>query len=668
MRGEDGLRIALVAVLAAACSIAPGCSQSLTPFGQALVVVDTDLPAPTVIDHLRIDAYTQDAGWFQSLDYALPDARSWPVSFGLTAPDPGDRDVLLRLRAYQGAYVRTYLGERYQPPVKFQEPFVAHDLTSLCANPPELLLGGTVTVRRGRDPFLTRFEGCVPPVGNAVGSAAVHVEIPAHGTYCFGALSTYPSYDAGPSKPAYHQVTLQLRSGCSDAATALACEDGVPFFDSTDYVLPRISLTLDKGPYTLLVGGAFVWQAPTDVVLGAAASSCDALAAPPSPVVPDIPATPIELHGDPAATPPLEPLPSMAVDRLVRLPLRSGVVGQVEVVLGGDCAGVMSKLGDGGIDFESATTCLDPDHPTAPVPVVVPTANPGAAKPSRRGTYAPAAPCPDAAPAPGAICVPGGSFVLGSYGTDSTSMPARIAAVSSFWMDGEEVTVGRLRAAMAGGFQVPRYWDLTDGSTSSDCKWSAVPDGHENYAVTCITWYGARAFCEFEGGDLPTEAQWEYAATGASTDAKTPYPWGFDPPQCSCDSGSAEPCHAPAFGLSDVNFPVKSLWCPGDGPLPVDARIGPNGDVTSLGITGLAGSASEMMRDSYQSYASDCWRAQPTRDPLCWEEEAPERTCRGSDFTGPAKYTLSSLRSVRAQASNTAPTTGFRCVYPVSSP
>jgi len=146
--------------------------------------------------------------------------------------------------------------------------------------------------------------------------------------------------------------------------------------------------------------------------------------------------------------------------------------------------------------------------------------------------------------------VPGGMFYR-SYDGVGYNDSSYAATVSTFRLDKYEVTVGRFRefvnAGMgtqqnpppsgAGGLTLNGLadqggWDtawngslpLISGALITRLKcdvnfqtWSDTPTGNENRPINCIDWYVAMAFCIWDGGFLPTEAEWNYAAAAATT-------------------------------------------------------------------------------------------------------------------------------------------------------
>jgi len=61
--------------------------------------------------------------------------------------------------------------------------------------------------------------------------------------------------------------------------------------------------------------------------------------------------------------------------------------------------------------------------------------------------------------------------------------------------------------------------------------WTSSAGANETYGINCVNWYEAFAFCIWDGGRLPTEAEWEMATAGG-TDNRL-YPWGQAIPMAS---------------------------------------------------------------------------------------------------------------------------------------
>lgn len=121
--------------------------------------------------------------------------------------------------------------------------------------------------------------------------------------------------------------------------------------------------------------------------------------------------------------------------------------------------------------------------------------------------------------------VPAGTFLMGSQDGDSDALdeekPAHEVHLDEYWIGRCEVT----------NEQFARFVAETGHRTTAEMEglmasWRTVKDRWGPQApVVCVSWFDARAYCEWAGGRLPTEAEWEKAARG--TDGRR-YPWGND--------------------------------------------------------------------------------------------------------------------------------------------
>ena len=140
------------------------------------------------------------------------------------------------------------------------------------------------------------------------------------------------------------------------------------------------------------------------------------------------------------------------------------------------------------------------------------------------------------------IYIEGGTFLMAC---GSTSDIQREVTVSGFYIDKYEVTNQEYKEFIdAGGYNEMGYW-TTEGwqwrisSTeygynqndpkprywgSGDTPWESDPySSSADSPVVGVSWYEAKAYATFRGKNLPTEAQWEYAAR---KDRCYKYPWG----------------------------------------------------------------------------------------------------------------------------------------------
>jgi formylglycine-generating enzyme required for sulfatase activity len=220
----------------------------------------------------------------------------------------------------------------------------------------------------------------------------------------------------------------------------------------------------------------------------------------------------------------------------------------------------------------------------------------------------------------GMVYIPAGSFLMGDVGL-MLAQPPHMVTLSAYCMDLTEVTVAAYRGCTS--CTAP-----TAGTTSNAGNWGVT--GRDNHPVNYVDRNQARAYCQSRGGDLPTEAQWEYAARGSGDNH--PYPWGNA---------------APASRLcwrGDV--PTRTSTCP--------VQSYPSGN-SRFGLFDMAGNVGEWTRDFFASY--------PGAPPLGSEGTTYERfrVFRGGSWNNTSASTvLAAHREVVAELFRFS-IIGFRC-------
>jgi len=267
----------------------------------------------------------------------------------------------------------------------------------------------------------------------------------------------------------------------------------------------------------------------------------------------------------------------------------------------------------------------------------------GGDEPASRGRAGPSDPAASAMPRPVAtaasealmrstaaerIVVPAGPFWMGCSADDaacSEDETPSLMQVASFAIDRKEVTViDYARCVDAEGCSDVGLdgFMLNDGPhvPSSRCNYGN-PSKH-NHPVNCVDLAQARAYCQWIGARLPTEAEWEKAARGVD---RRRYPWGNADASC--------------------NFAVMSrgtAGCRAGGTWPVGSKLA---GASPYGVLDLAGNVSEWVEGWYR------------------DAKDGRQITRGGSWASASGRAVSSSARAAGAPSTRSVHLGFRCAH-----
>ncbi|MFC1718367.1 formylglycine-generating enzyme family protein [Candidatus Poribacteria bacterium] len=191
------------------------------------------------------------------------------------------------------------------------------------------------------------------------------------------------------------------------------------------------------------------------------------------------------------------------------------------------------------------------------------------------------------------VLIPAGEFQMGDAFSEGgiDERPIHTVYMDAFYIAAYEVTNAQYRRfVQATGHRAPEGWSYVNGEWRLGFKpWLDTNFNGDDQPVLCVSWEDAKAYCEWAGKRLPTEAEWEKAARGGLVGKK--FPWGDEDPDGT-----------------QCNFADRNA---GDGyqyASPVGG-FAPNG----YGLYDMAGNVWEWCSDWYDpSYYSDSFKENPT--------------------------------------------------------
>jgi sulfatase modifying factor 1 len=248
----------------------------------------------------------------------------------------------------------------------------------------------------------------------------------------------------------------------------------------------------------------------------------------------------------------------------------------------------------------------------------------------------------------GMVWIPRGAYEQGCSKFDDRCAPDekpphQVTISDGFWMDRTEVTVGAYRRfAEATNRAMPPEPVFADESLNPGWADATMP-------IANVTWHEGQSYCEWMGGGLPTEAQWEYAARGG--DAQSSYGNLFQIAWFGDDSGKGSIDAAALFALNPRAY--LGRLAVNRNTLHETGLKAPN----ALGLYDVLGNVWEWTADWY----GDQFYAESQRFDPAGPQKGQARVLRGGSWTDMPTALRVSVRGRRAPTTRSTDT-GFRCV------
>lgn len=250
----------------------------------------------------------------------------------------------------------------------------------------------------------------------------------------------------------------------------------------------------------------------------------------------------------------------------------------------------------------------------------------------------------------GSVTISAGSFKMGcdkelEKKCPKDTEPLHEVALSSYVMDKFEVPVELFEKCIEEKVCTNENAEEPHYRTSSDSYQCNIGNkNRKNHPANCVTWFGAKAYCEWLGRRLPTEAEWEYAAKSGQNQI---YPWG-DTPIATCEN--------------NVMFDKdKDDGCGHNSTFPIGSK--PNG-ASAQGIYDLSGNVAEYTNDWYEKnfYSTEDASQKDPKGPAEPETDK-SKVVRGGSYINGDDRARSSFRS-STELNKPDINFGFRCVTP----